>query len=723
MANPGSVTTKEQVESKEESRRDLPRRLEDLMGKVSRKGGNAHARGRRWLEIGRIQRVLENFTDAIKAFKQAQQALKAVKTDEGQRDGIFARADEALGLVLRNRGEDLAKAHKILVGLDGLEGSKNGKFPETVPVIDHYKGLVAFKNNDQQEARRLLLRAVKGARKIGNPTQEALALDSLSEYYRHYGEAGRSEAYLFKALEIKRQLKDSIGQAVTLDLLGRLCLQFERFPSAQHYFEENLTLVNDLKDSGRLARTMGFIGKAMVGQGKLNLADRKLKMGLMFAKRHSGATLEADLLRELSEVARRSGKMTEARKRLDLASRHYLEAKEPGEAAITDCLRANIHFEEGNPKAAFKLLKTATDVLRKHKRSTELVPALSLMAQVQREVGERTDAIQILTEASEVARNNHLFRELETVEREKFRLEHTRPDSGGDENSIRFFREFCLYGLRGTVKEYRVIREIGQGTTGVVFEALDESLGRSVAVKMLKPELSGNSELVSRFRRELEAVGLVDHPSVMKIYACGRNDDRFFYVTDYLPGPSLRTYLETNGPLPPDRGLSVITRVAEAVAAVHRAGVVHRDLKPGNILLGDQDQPVVVDFGISGKRGKLPSAEEGAVMGTFHYMALEHMDPRSKPALEWDIYSLGVTFYELLTGRLPFPAKTFPELVKKLKAGKIAPIRVSGKALSTAVRELITRMLDKAPAKRPSAAEVADTLKAETLKAETTKAR
>lgn len=709
MSDTTTIAARASTKSAESANSDLPRRLAELEAQTADRKAPAATLAPLWFEIGELRHALAAYEEAVDAFKRAAKGFRTEKTAIAIANAVRARVGEASAVIQRGRPDDAGKARRILDGLK-LEGCAKSQRLELEARIHQLSGLAAFHRRDRKEARRRLLLAVKGARAIRDRAVEAEALDSLSDFYRHYGEAGRSEAYLFKALELKRDLGDLHGQAVTLGLLGRLCLDFERYPSAQHYFEEDLSLSRDVGDNGRAVRTMGLIGKAMVGQGKLDQAGRKLKMGLMVAKRREGTALEAEILKDLAEVARRSGKMAEARKRLDMAARTYLDAESPEGAAVADCMRANIHFEEGDPKAAAKLLATATDVLRKHHCSNELVPALGLMAQVHREVGERDQAIAVLREAVDRARSNHLFRNLETLERERFRLEHSRPDSGGDENSIRFFREFCLHGLRGAVKEYRVVREIGTGTAGVVFEAFDETLARPVAIKMLKPELSRKSQLVARFRRELEIVGLVDHPGVMKIYACGRNDDRFFYVTDYLPGPSLKTLIETSGKLSAVRALPLMARVADAVAAVHGAGVVHRDLKPGNVILDADGDPVVVDFGIAGRRGKLPSAEVGAVMGTFLYMPLEQMNTRAKPALEWDVFALGVTFYEALTGRMPYPARSFPELVDKLKAGKVAPMRMSAKTPPAAVKRLITAMLAREPGDRPSAAEVAEAL-------------
>ncbi|MBN2489464.1 MAG: protein kinase [Planctomycetes bacterium] len=646
---------------------------------------------------------MEAHDGSIEAFRKAQQCCGRARDEAAVRIAARARAGEALGLVLRHRGDDLARAGQIL---DELEPCR---CPEAAPVLTRCRGLLAFRHGARRQARLALLQAVKQARAAGDLAREAEALDSLAGFCRFYGEAGRAEAYLFKALEIQRTLGDRGGQVLTLGKLGDLCLRLGRAPSAEHYFEEAFAGARELEDPGRMARLLCSIAKALVGQGKLGEADRKLKMGLMLARRLEGGTVEADLLTELAEVARRGGRRTEARKRLDLARRSYVRVSELAGAAVTECLRANLHFEEGDPRAACGLLEAATDVLRQCERPAELVPALGLMAQVACEVGDPKRAVSILDEAVQAARRHHFFRELEALEREKYRLEHSRPDSGGDENTLRFFREFCLHGLRGTVKEYRVVREIGAGRTGVVFEAYDASLARSVAVKRLTSELSNNNELAARFRRELEQVGLIDHPAVMTVYSCGRNDDRFFYVTDLLPGPSIKMLLATAGPLPFAQALPLMAQVAEALSAVHAAGVIHQDLKPANILLDEDRRPVVVDFGITGKH-QVASAR-GDLDGHAHlYRPPEQLAGRTKPAREWDIFALGSVLYEVLSGRQPFPARFSREFVARARAGRIAPLRTNGKALPKPLKTLLERMLDSDPKRRPTAAEAAEQL-------------
>lgn len=241
-----------------------------------------------------------------------------------------------------------------------------------------------------------------------------------------------------------------------------------------------------------------------------------------------------------------------------------------------------------------------------------------------------------------------------------------------------------LEGPRGSAiyldeGKLRLEGELGRGGMGTVFCAVDETLERIVAVKFLRPELQADPEMVERFRREAKATASISHKNVVTIYSSGQFGSSDYFVSEYLDGSSLERLIEvarnTKAPLPVHCGLWIIDHVCAGLAAVHAGGVVHRDVKPGNVMIeADSGRVVIMDFGIGGvlEEGET-SVSSHSVGGTPGYMAPEAfydgrgVDGSFQPpdGRLSDIYSLGVTAYETLTGLLPFRGKNIMEIMHK----------------------------------------------------------
>ncbi len=215
-------------------------------------------------------------------------------------------------------------------------------------------------------------------------------------------------------------------------------------------------------------------------------------------------------------------------------------------------------------------------------------------------------------------------------------------------------------GGAGAIPGYRVVRKIGQGGMGVVLEADQISLGRKVAIKLLIGHLSQEPDFVRRFEREAMALASLSHPGIVAVYDRGTYAGHVYFVMEFVDGPSLRTVLGMGGgKLPQARALDLALQVADALCYVHERGIVHRDVKPENVLVAGADRVKVTDFGLAGMVDRARDAAltaENTAMGTLHYLAPEQrLDARTADGRS-DLYSLGVTVYEMVTGMLPLGA-------------------------------------------------------------------
>jgi len=201
---------------------------------------------------------------------------------------------------------------------------------------------------------------------------------------------------------------------------------------------------------------------------------------------------------------------------------------------------------------------------------------------------------------------------------------------------------------------YRLVRIVGEGGMGVVWEAEQISLGRRVALKIVRPQMASDTAFVERFQLEARLAGSLNHPNVVVVHDSGLVDGQLFMSMALVEGPDLSELIAAEGALPPARAIAVLADVAAGLDAAHSAGLVHRDVKPANILLGTQlGRALISDFGVAKARDVSMATGTGNVLGTLRYSAPEQMQGKEVDSRA-DIYSLGAVLFEMLTGEPPF---------------------------------------------------------------------
>ncbi len=259
---------------------------------------------------------------------------------------------------------------------------------------------------------------------------------------------------------------------------------------------------------------------------------------------------------------------------------------------------------------------------------------------------------------------------------------------------------------------YRIIDSIGQGGMGQVFKAEHGVLGRIVAVKVL-PRKKSTPDAIASFTREIQAQAKLDHKNLVRAFDAGHDGNVYYLVTEYVPGSDLRRLVRGSGPLNMARGAKVIAQVAEGLEHAHQRGLIHRDVKPGNVLVTPEDHAKLSDLGLAGPLAGDAENDTrfGKIVGTADYLSPDHIKSPWEPTAAWDIYSLGCTLYYSVTGKVPFPGgNTADKARAHCELRPLDPRRLNPE-LDAEFVEVMADMMAKNPADRiQTAAEVINRL-------------
>lgn len=249
------------------------------------------------------------------------------------------------------------------------------------------------------------------------------------------------------------------------------------------------------------------------------------------------------------------------------------------------------------------------------------------------------------------------------------------------------------------LKNYKIIREIGSGGMSVVYEALDNRLKRTVALKSLYPHLCRDTSATIRFQREALASARMDHPNIVRIYDYFIEDNSHYIVMEYVPGVNIEAVLKLREKLETGIALEVMWEIACALSEAHSLGIMHRDIKPANILIHRQGRAMLSDFGLAFHNLDDRLTVDNAVAGTPPFMSPEQLSGKEITSAS-DVYSWAVTLCTMLTGRLPYNAQKSPEIIPEIQAGKVIIDYPEIQSLPSCYYELLRRCLLYDPSER-----------------------
>jgi tetratricopeptide (TPR) repeat protein len=275
------------------------------------------------------------------------------------------------------------------------------------------------------------------------------------------------------------------------------------------------------------------------------------------------------------------------------------------------------------------------------------------------------------------------------------------PTNAGDSHTLPPPEDAPITLEIGTVLagRYQIIDLLGIGGMGAVYKAFDRQLTRVVALKTILAEMAATPTAMKRFKSEVVLAQSIVHKNIVRIFDIGEDGDTKFITMDFIEGADLKHLIVERGKLPPLEAAGIIRQVCSGLEAAHAAGVIHRDLKPQNIMMQSNGQVIVMDFGIAGSGQSRGATQTGAFLGTPDYMSPEQAQTEPSDARS-DIFSLGLIFYEMLTGKLPFRGKTVLEtMFKRTTEAAVAPVEIDP-SLPKSANDIVVKCLQRDPEQR-----------------------
>ena len=246
---------------------------------------------------------------------------------------------------------------------------------------------------------------------------------------------------------------------------------------------------------------------------------------------------------------------------------------------------------------------------------------------------------------------------------------------------------------------YEIIRSIGEGGMANVYLGYDTILDRNVAIKVLRGDLSTDEKFVRRFQREALSASSLAHPNIVEMYDVGEDNGIYYIVMEYVEGKTLKQLLKKRGNLTLSEAIDIMLQLTDGMAHAHDSYIIHRDLKPQNIMIKDDGQIKITDFGIAMALNATQLTQTNSVMGSVHYLPPEQASGKGS-TIKSDIYSMGIIFYELLTGTLPFRGDNAVEIALKHMREPLPNVRDFNPSIPQSIENIIRHATAKNPKNR-----------------------
>jgi len=556
-----------------------------------------------------------------------------------------------------------------------------------------------------QKAMEIHLEALDIREKIGDDIGMATSFNNIGMIYREQGDHKKSLEVIQKALDLTKNVKRNFELGNTLSNLASTYIAMKDYEKAIPHLDRSIQSSETFGDNAGKADALRLKGKALLALKRFEPALNFFQEAMTLVQKTNESQLEADIRMDLAGVFLEQGRLEQAVEQIDEGFRL---AKKIG--ALPQ--QRNAYFAYYNYYRKKTDYKNALQYYISYSELKESIFSTSIRRII--------EGLKIRYEAEKVKEKNRLLEKdnrLQILELERRRFlfyllvaVFVLAIGMGVFFIKRYVHLLFFWKRHKYVWKYRLKDKIGSGGMSVVYRA-DNAMGKQgeVALKVLRDEHFEDKESRVRFQREAEISYRLTHPNIVRIFETGIHSNVPFIAMELLKGVTLEERLKS-GPLPVGDGIGIACQVADAIDFVHRDEILHRDLKPGNIMLLPSTgsyKVKLMDFGLAKTNFHKSLTTVGTVMGTISYMAPE-LFGGVRATTASDIYSMGIVFYEMFTGQNPFNAENPTEIMNRIRTEVPPPPGELEPSIPDAVNRCIVQMLQKDEALRPSAWAVKD---------------
>ncbi len=681
--------------------------------------------------------------DRPKGLKTAQESVKAAEK---------ANDKKVLGDTLGHLGITFVVLGEVDRGLKHLKTSMKlraecGDEEGVADILTEIGGIYRGFKNDYATALEYGRRALRKKKEIGYTSSIHRDLYYLGGIHAELGDYNKALPYMLDAQEKAETYGDKSGAAVILNGIGMVYGKLDNHERSLKYYLEALNVRREMGNELQISTSLSNIGGTYTKMGKYRKGLEYLREALAINEKMGDKANIAFASHDIGEHYYKRKNHTEALKYFQRAVKIREEIGQKNFLASSLKSLGSVYLELGDLDRAYGCLQRGLEIAQKVKSKDELRGIREKLAELYAQKGDYKKAYEEFLLFFEVHRDifnenknkqmEHMQIRFDTLKNEK-KIETLTKDKKIQKLKRakeryafiagfilvafvlallvwKFFYLFSFWKKQKYIGRFRLLEPLGSGGMGTVYKAHGiRDKKEPAAVKILKPELFEDENNRKRFKQEGTIIDKLDHPHIVKIFERGEHQDRLYIAMELLQGRPLNDILKEQHRLPPAQSLHIMRQITGAVIQLHEKEIIHRDIKPGNIMViskdGDPDFVKLLDFGLAQSKYQSRITETGMLIGTIDYIPPEHITGSVLTA-SGDVYSLGVTFYEMLTGHRVFPGETTSDIIKQiLDTVPVAP-NLYREDIPAPLNDLILSMLAKKRETRPVIKEVFDALK------------
>jgi tetratricopeptide (TPR) repeat protein/tRNA A-37 threonylcarbamoyl transferase component Bud32 len=553
------------------------------------------------------------------------------------------------------------------------------------------------------------LKALNLYEELGDINRIADSLYSIGLLYNDLGKTDSALEYLQKAIKIYDEQGNTQGYSDSLMVIGIAYKDLNNYKSALEYFQKALEMAEKLRDKRGITYALGNIGSVYGGLKDYRKALEYFHKCLKIEKEIGDKRKMALTLISLGNCCAKVGEFDKSLDYLEKAIQTGKEIKVKGLLKSGYEELSQLYAGQGEYKKALEYHRLF------HQADKEILDEKS-NEQINK-LHEKYESVKKAREI-EVLKNNN---EIQQLKLSKERIARNALIMGLILVSMIFallFKKylylFAFWKKQKYVGQFRLMEKLGSGAVGTIYKAhslMDKS--EIAAVKVLRDELFTDDSSKKRFKREASIIDKLRHPNIIRIFEVGAFKEKLFIVMEFLEGRTLESKIREEGRLKLQESLHIMAQISDAIAYIHGKNIIHRDLKPDNIMLiethGDPNFVKLLDFGLARMELESRLTQTGDFLGTLQYVSPEQvLDAHSVPAN--DIFSMGVTFYYMLSGKSPFAGETAIEIMRQIITKEPPGLSEARPDIPAELNDLVIRMMDKEFRQRPPAESIRDTL-------------